>query len=475
MNRAKLFIDNFLTYGFMTILSRIIPLLLLPVITWLLPNATDFGQFDLFTIITFFGTCLAELGLFNAMFKEFTDRDTLQGKYNVISTALHMLLISSIVIALGLLAAYLFLKDLFFEGIQYKVILLSSIGIFFSVMFDLTRHPTRMLNDRKVFVISSLWSAFLQKAIAIALILLGFAYYGLIFAIIATNIIIIIYLFIKNKDFFLKGHFEKETAKTLLKLGLPLLPVALVFWVYSYIDRIMILNLAQGDPMKELGVYALGAKVAGITNFLYMAFAVGWGNFSFTTMRDKDYKEVMSTVFSIIFAVITSLYLILFLFKDIIFTTLFSGDYARGIEVYPLLLISPLLLILLYIIENPLYYIKKTIYSPFMYGAGCIVNIALNYLLIPKYGIWGAAVATVAGYLSCILFYMVLIVYIKKLMLINKRLIGLILLFLFIFVCINIPGAKVWHTLLPISGYLMLVFLLYRKEAWKYYRKWRKG
>jgi len=477
MNRAKLFIDNFLTYGFMTILSRIIPLLLLPVITWLLPNATDFGQFDLFTVITFFGTCLAELGLFNAIFREFWDREDLQDRYNVTTTAFHILLVSSVVIGISLIGTYFLFKDVLFKSIEYKIILLSSVGIFFSVMFDLTRHPTRMLNDRKVFVVSSLWSAFLQKVIAIALILLGFAYYGLIFAIITSNIILIIYLFTKNKHFFLRGHFEREIAKELFKIGLPLLPVALIFWVYNYIDRIMIINLAAGDPMNELGVYALGAKVAGITNFIYMAFAVGWGNFSFTTMKDKDYKEVLSIIFSILFAVCTTIYFILFLFKNFIFTTLFTGDYTRGIEVYPLLLITPLLLIMIFIIENPLYYIKKTFYSPFFYGAGCIVNIIINYLLIPKpeYGIWGAAIATVAGYFTTIFMYTIFIVYIKRLMTIHLRLLGLIGLFLFVFICVNIPGVNIWHTVLPISGYLLLVFLLYKNEAMKYYRKWRKG
>ena len=41
---------------------------------------------------------------------------------------------------------------------------------------------------------------------------------------------------------------------------------------------------------------------------------------------------------------------------------------------------------------------KKTKYDSFIIGAGAALNLGLNYLLIPTYGMMGAAVATVISY-----------------------------------------------------------------------------
>ena len=63
MNRYKLFLENFLAYGFINILNKIIPILMLPVVTRMLPNTGDYGRFDLFNIIIKLGSSLAGIGV----------------------------------------------------------------------------------------------------------------------------------------------------------------------------------------------------------------------------------------------------------------------------------------------------------------------------------------------------------------------------------------------------------------------------
>ena len=45
-----------------------------------------------------------------------------------------------------------------------------------------------------------------------------------------------------------------------------------------------------------------------------------------------------------------------------------------------------------------IYVKKKTIYLLFVTGSAAIINIILNYLLIPEYKMWGAAFSTAAAY-----------------------------------------------------------------------------
>ena len=78
MSRAKLFLENFFPYGFINVLNKVVPLLLLPVVTRLLPDTSSFGIFDMFNVIVGFASPLAILGLYDAMFREFFEKDDIQ-------------------------------------------------------------------------------------------------------------------------------------------------------------------------------------------------------------------------------------------------------------------------------------------------------------------------------------------------------------------------------------------------------------
>lgn len=59
MGKSKLFIENFLVYGLGGIVSRIIPLVMVPIITRLMPNTEYFGLSDLSVTVTSFASALA--------------------------------------------------------------------------------------------------------------------------------------------------------------------------------------------------------------------------------------------------------------------------------------------------------------------------------------------------------------------------------------------------------------------------------
>ena len=59
MNKFRLFIGNFLVYGLGGVVSKIIPLLMLPVITRLMPDSTYFGISDLSNTVVSFASALA--------------------------------------------------------------------------------------------------------------------------------------------------------------------------------------------------------------------------------------------------------------------------------------------------------------------------------------------------------------------------------------------------------------------------------
>ena len=71
MKKFKLFIENFLVYGLGGIINKIIPLIMLPIITRLMPDSFYFGLNDLSTTVVSFGSALAIMGMYDALFRVF--------------------------------------------------------------------------------------------------------------------------------------------------------------------------------------------------------------------------------------------------------------------------------------------------------------------------------------------------------------------------------------------------------------------
>jgi len=471
LSRAKLFVENFLAYGFINVLNKIIPLLLLPVITRLLPNTEAFGFFDMFNLIIGFGTPLAVMGLYDAMFREYFEKDDQQYKYDVTTTTQRIILFNSIIISIVLIVFSSFFSNLFFGVSEHSnIIMFASIALLFSANRSPIQAPTRMENKRKVFVVSGLLESGGYYLLSILLINLGFSYYGLIYAKIMTIPVLVLFFWFQNKKFFLKGKFNKKIAKELLKIGLPLTPVFLIYWVYRSMDRIMITNILGTS---ELGVYALGAKYAMVSQLIYTAFAGGWQYFAFSTMKDNDYKKMLGNIWEVLFIISTYFFILMFLFKDIIFKLLFEGDFVRGVEVFPFLILAPLLLMLYQILGTQFQVTKKTYLSPLVLSIGVVVNILLNLYLIPIIGIKGAALATVMGYVISLL-VTVIVVMNKKLITFRKRIYINILTFsiLFVFYYFYFNDYKI--TIIVSILYIIISAISYFKIIKNYIKKLRR-
>ncbi|SDC79753.1 oligosaccharide flippase family protein [Geotoga petraea] len=471
MSRAKLFVENFLAYGFINVLNKIIPLLLLPVITRLLPNTEAFGFFDMFNLIIGFGTPLAVMGLYDAMFREYFEKDDQQYKYDVTTTTQRIILFNSIIISIVLIVFSSFFSNLFFGVSEHSnIIMFASVALLFSANRSPIQAPTRMENKRKIFVISGLLESGGYYLLSILLINLGFSYYGLIYAKIMTIPVLVLFFWFQNKKFFLKGKFNKKIAKELLKIGLPLTPVFLIYWVYRSMDRIMITNILGTS---ELGVYALGAKYAMVSQLIYTAFAGGWQYFAFSTMKDNDYKKMLGNIWEVLFIISTYFFILMFLFKDIIFKLLFEGDFVRGVEVFPFLVLAPLLLMLYQILGTQFQVTKKTYLSPLVLSIGVVVNILLNLYLIPIIGIKGAALATVMGYVISLL-VTVIVVMNKKLITFRKRIYINILTFsiLFVFYYFYFNDYKI--TIIVSILYIIISAISYFKIIKNYIKKLRR-
>lgn len=106
-SKFKLFVENFFVYGVGGVVSKIIPLAMIPIITRLMPDPSYYGISDLSNTVVSFGSALAIMGMYDAMYRMFFEKDDEEYKKGICSTALFFTIGTSIIIFIIMI----FMKD----------------------------------------------------------------------------------------------------------------------------------------------------------------------------------------------------------------------------------------------------------------------------------------------------------------------------------------------------------------------------
>ena len=396
MGRFKLFAENFLIYGIGGIISKAVPLVMLPIITRLMPDTYYFGLNDMITVIVSFGTALAVMGMYDAMFRMFFDQEGVEYKKDICSSALSFTLVTSLLIFILMVVLRQPLADLFFDSPEYtNLIMLSAISVLVGATNTIMAAPTRMNNQRKTFLITNTLSPIVSYGIAIPLLMKQMYLIALPLATVISAGTIEVIFAILNRKWFSMRRINGAYIKQMLAIAVPLIPNFLIYWIFNSSDRLMITKLIGAE---YTGIYAIGGKIGQVSQLIYTAFAGGWQYFAFSTMKDKDQVEMTSNIFEYLGIITFSCGVLMAALSEPIFRILFSGTYVQGSIVAPYLFISPLLLMLFQVACNQFLVIKKTWPNVLILLSGALLNLGINYFLIPRIGIEGAAIGTLLGY-----------------------------------------------------------------------------
>ena len=396
MSKAKLFIENFLVYGLGGIVSKIIPLIMVPIVTRLMPSTEYFGLSDLSGTVTSFASALAIIGMFDAMFRMFFENDDEEYKKSVCSTTLVFTLATSVLVFVVMLLLRNIIATFFFGNKNYAyLVYITAIATLVGATNGIISAPTRMQNKRKIFLLTNTISPILSYSISIPLLLKGYYVIALPLAGVIASITMETTFWILNNKWFSVRKFDLALLKQLLKIAVPLFPNFLIYWIFNSSDRVMIANLLD---VGQTGIYSVGSKLGHASQLIYTAFAGGWQYFAFSTMKEDNQVKSNSLIFE--YLGIISFVSTMFVCVAIkpLYSILFPSDYLRGYIISPYLFLAPLLQMLFQVASNQFLVIKKTWPNMLILSCGAVMNIILNLVLIPRIGIEGAAIATLAGY-----------------------------------------------------------------------------
>lgn len=154
MSKIHLFLENFFIYGFGSAVSKVIPFIMLPIVTRLIPDTKYYGISDLSGTIIALASAVGIMGVYDAMYRLFFEREEQEYKVKVCSTAFFFCLCNSFIVFVVLLLFKDWLVGLFFKNAEYAyLIYITAIATLVGSTNAIVSAPTRMQNKRMVFVV----------------------------------------------------------------------------------------------------------------------------------------------------------------------------------------------------------------------------------------------------------------------------------------------------------------------------------
>lgn len=188
--------------------------------------------------------------------------------------------------------------------------------------------------------------------------------------------------------------FKKEKIISILKEAFPLALVSGLGIIYYRIDSVMIAGYRQ---ISDVGIYS-GAYmvIEGIMLLVRVIMAATFSRLSqYGKLPDIKFYALYKKLLVLLIILSLILCSIMYVAGEFVFDLFLGKEYQSSVSVFYILLLSVIALYPGTMVTQALIAIDKQKIYMYIALTCTIVNILLNFVLIPQYGIQGAAWATV--------------------------------------------------------------------------------
>ncbi|WP_235675251.1 flippase [Bacillus mycoides] len=206
--------------------------------------------------------------------------------------------------------------------------------------------------------------------------------------------IALVVAYFKNRTSYTKWKFKFQYAKKILSKSWYLILSGLMVTIYMQIDKVMLGSMLTDK--KELGMYSAATQIASMWYFVPLAVITSFQPIIMKKKLDmhENYIGTIQILYSIIAWIGILFGLLVIVFSDFIVSILYGQEYKNAADIITISVWAGTFATLgsarsIWLLVENLQ--KYTLVYTFV---GLIINVGLNYLLIPSYGGFGAAFAT---------------------------------------------------------------------------------
>lgn len=193
-----------------------------------------------------------------------------------------------------------------------------------------------------------------------------------------------------------RNYFDSELLKKMMKFAIPLIPMTLMMWVLTLSDRYVLLYF---DGQEAVGLYGVALRFTNLLNVIISAVSMAYTTFAYSSKDNENAKKMYFYVYGIESFLLLLVAFSIAMFGKEIISFMTAATYANSYRPLRDLMYAQAIYALTTIVGYGIYFEKKSIYSFFSVTTGAAVNLMLNIIYIPIFGIEAAAITTLIGYL----------------------------------------------------------------------------
>jgi O-antigen/teichoic acid export membrane protein len=382
-------------YGLGGIVSRILAVLLLPLYTSYLSPA-DYGRIETLVAGAAVLVILLRMGISSAFFRFYFDSKDRAHRLVVVRTSFWFTIGMA---TLGLVVVELLAGSissvLFGTGTHADLVRAAAVGIWAQMNYEQLTSLFRVEERSVAFVLASLANiAITVGATVLLVVALDKGPLGVLVGNFTGTLCVYVALVAYRREQ-LGLQFDRKLLRAMNRFGLPLVPSALALWVTNFSDRFFLVKLADAH---EVGLYSIGVRIASAVVLLLTAFRTAWPAFAYSIEDDTEARRTYGFVLTYLIAVVSWLSLTLGLLAPWIVRLLTTPSFYDGERVVAPLAFAGAAQAGYVVVAIGIGRVRRTQFNWVVTGAAAALNVVLNLILIPPYGMMGAAIATVAAY-----------------------------------------------------------------------------
>lgn len=383
---------NTLIFGISSFGTKFLSFLLVPLYTNVL-STEQYGTADLISTTATLLIYVLTINIADAVLRFSIDRNSNQEI--ILSYGVRVLIIGTFVCGMGL-GIIAFSGILNWPLYYYLFVLLTFFSqAFFQILTNYLRGIDKIIQVAIAGIISAL--ALIVSNIVLLLVF-KFGIFGYLISLIVGPSVACVYCLFECGEpivTYLKNSCDKDTMSAMRTYCIPMIFNNVALWINAFLDRYFVTAYCG---VGENGVYSVASKIPIILATCYNVFAQAWNLSAIKEFDPQDKDGFFSKTYEVYNSLITVVCSILILANIPLAKFLYAKDFFAAWQYSSVLLISVMFNSLTIIIGSVFSAVKKTKTIALTTVVSAIVNTVLNMILIPIFGVLGAAIATVAAY-----------------------------------------------------------------------------
>lgn len=390
--KAKDLSVNTLLFTISNFGTKIISFLLVPLYTYVLSTEV-YGKLDIVAITVQLIVPIMTLNIHEAVLRFCLDKG--HEPLQVVKIAIRIAMIATAVLGAGVIIVYnlpFFHLSLMYSVYLYLLFIANAFNNIFAMYL-------KAVNKVKLLVFCGLLNTLITCLLNVVLLLwvkIGVLGY-LIANISGTMLAIVLMVTFGGVLKSVKVRVPKGVFKAMTLYSLPLIANSIAWWLNNASDRYIIAFFC-GAAVN--GVYAVAYKIPTILSTVQNVFYNAWSISAITEFDKDDSDGFIGNVYMTYSCVSVLGGSVLLICNVFIAYVLYSKEFFTAWHYVPPLLVGAVFNGIA-LFEGCIFAaVKKTKEVSVSTVLGAIVNIVLNFALIPLIGALGAAIATMAGYIA---------------------------------------------------------------------------